>query len=95
MAVFLYQPQIPHLKRVIDFLSIKDAAGLTSLSYSHVRRAVLSGELPASNIGSTRHPVYRIARKDLAEWMERKKGGNLKVPPKSELKELKDRYFPD
>ena len=48
-----------------------------------------------TSVLSTRHPVYRIARKDLAEWMERKKGGNLKILPKSELKELKDRYFPD
>jgi len=80
---------------VPEYVSISQAAKTTALSYSHVRRAVLSGELPASNIGSTRHPVYRIAGSDLAEWMEKKKGGSLKVPPKSELKELRDRYFPD
>lgn len=77
-----------------EYLSIQEAADVTRLSYSHVRRALLAGELPASNVGSALHAVYRIARSDLAAWMERKKGGNV-VPPRSELKGLVNRYFSD
>jgi excisionase family DNA binding protein len=77
-----------------DYLSIKEAAALTRLSYSHVRRAVLSGELPASNVGSGSHAIYRIARSDLTVWMNTKKRVSA-VPPRSELRGLVNRYFPD
>ena len=77
-----------------DYSSIKQAARITFLSDSHIRRAVVAGELPASNIGSASHPIYRIALKDLHEWMNNKKGGN-RVPPKSKLKELIHRHLPD
>jgi excisionase family DNA binding protein len=77
-----------------DYSSIKQAARITGLSDSHIRRAVVSGELPASNIGSSAsHPIYRIALKDLHDWMNNKKGGN-RVPPKSKLKELIHRHLP-
>jgi excisionase family DNA binding protein len=76
------------------YLSIRQAATHTGLSYSHVRRAVLSGELPASNVGSASHPVYRIDRGELANWLEKKKGGS-RLPPKSTLKELVKRHLPD
>ena len=79
----------------LEYASVKIVAAITGLSESHIRRSVYSGELPALNAGTKAHPLWRIARKDLAEWMERKKGGSLKVPPKSELKELVNRYFPD
>lgn len=78
-----------------DYISIKEAAVITSLSDTHIRRAVKSGDLPASNNGSGSHPIYRIARSDLADWMNKKKGGNVKVPPRSELKNLVNRYFGD
>lgn len=77
-----------------DYLPMKRAAKLTSLSYSHIRRAVLSGELPASNVGTAAHPIYRIAQTDLQQWMANKKGGTTRVPPKSELKELIKRHLP-
>ena len=78
-----------------DYSSIKQAARITGLSDSHIRRAVVAGELPASNIGSSAsHPIYRIALKDLHDWMNNKKGGN-RVPPKSKLKELINRHLPD
>lgn len=77
-----------------EFVSLKAAARCTGLSYSHVRRTVLSGELPASNNGSASHPIYRIARQDLLEWMERKKAGSVRVPAKSELDELVRRHVP-
>ncbi len=82
-------------KPALDYSSIKQAARITGLSDSHIRRAVVAGELSASNIGSSAsHPIYRIALKDLHEWMNNKKGGN-RVPPKSKLKELINRHLPD
>jgi excisionase family DNA binding protein len=80
-------------RREIEYVSLKRAATLTGLSYSHVRRAVLTGELPASNVATASHPLYRIARTDLASWMEAKKGGS-KVPPKAALNDLIDRHLP-
>jgi excisionase family DNA binding protein len=77
-----------------EYLTIKTTAQTASLSSSHIRRAVRSGDLPASNVGTADRPVYRIARKDLAEWMEKKKGETLNVPPSSELKNLIDRHLP-
>jgi excisionase family DNA binding protein len=77
-----------------EYVSIKQAAMITELSSSHIRRAVRSGELPASNAGTRSHPVWRIARTDLDGWMEKKKGGH-NVPPRSKLKELVNRHLPD
>ena len=78
----------------LDYYSVQGAATSTGLSESHIRRAVRAGELPASNLGSSLRPAWRIARKDLADWMEKKKGGHG-VPPKSKLKELMQRHLPD
>jgi excisionase family DNA binding protein len=74
-----------------EWLSIARAAFVTDLSYSFIRQAVIAGELPASKAGS----VYRIARKDLVEWMEKLKGGCRRIPPKSELDELVRRHLPN
>ena len=76
------------------FVSIKQAARITQLSESHVRRAVWSGGLRAANAGTRSHPIWRIARTDLADWLKAKMGGR-NVPPKSELGGLVNRYFPD
>lgn len=78
---------------VADYYSIKQAVGSTGLSESHIRRAVRSGELPASNLGSSLRPLWRIARKDLDVWMEKKKGGHG-IPPKPEMKRLVKRHLP-
>jgi excisionase family DNA binding protein len=78
-----------------EWLSIRQAAAVTGLSDTHVRRAVKKGELPASNAGTTGHPIWRIARLDLAQWMERRKGETAAaVPPKSELSDLIERHLP-
>lgn len=77
-----------------DYCSIKQAAKITGLSDSHMRRAIRSGELPASNAGTQFRPAWRIARKDLDDWLEKKKGGHS-VPPRSKLKELVNRHLPD
>lgn len=76
-----------------EFLTIEQAASMTAISSSHLRRAIKSGELPASNVSKAAHPIWRIARKDLTTWLETKKGGITVIPPKSEIKGLIDRYF--
>lgn len=62
------------------FLSIKAARQYTGLSYSHLRRAVLSGDLRASNVGSKARPTYRIDREALDEWLAKKEDG-MQLPP--------------
>jgi excisionase family DNA binding protein len=76
-----------------EYLSIKRAALLTDLSYDHIRRAVESGELPASNKGNGQKWVWRIARADLDRWMQKDQGGKH-VPPRSELKQKMARHLP-
>jgi excisionase family DNA binding protein len=76
------------------YVAVKGAMRITGLSDSHIRRAIHAGQLPASNMGTGRRPLWRIALKDLDEWMERKKGGTTAVPPKSELGDLIDRHLP-
>jgi excisionase family DNA binding protein len=75
-------------------LSIRSASMLLSLSESHVRRAILKGELPASNVGSRARPLWRISRSDLDAWLESKKGGISAVPPRPALRDLIDRHLP-
>lgn len=77
-----------------EWLSINAIASVAGLSASHVRRSVVTGDLPASNIGTSARPVYRISRTDLASWMEKRKGGSQKLPPKSDLDDLIDRHLP-
>src|SRR5258708_7387683 len=76
-----------------EWLDIERAAYLTSLSTTHIRRAISSRELAAANVGKSGRPTWRIAKKDLTAWMESKKGGNP-VPPKSKFKELVNRHLP-
>jgi excisionase family DNA binding protein len=77
-----------------DYLSIKQAASWTSLSPSHIRRSIKTGDLAASNCGTSSHPLWRISRTDLIAWMEKKKGGTTTVPPKSDMEELIQRHLP-
>ena len=78
----------------LDYLTIRSVAETTQLSESHIRRAIRSGDSPASNVGTPDHPTWRISRKDLVEWMDRKKSGTSKVPPRSSLKDLVERHLP-
>jgi excisionase family DNA binding protein len=78
-----------------DWLSIKEAAALTGLSAPTIRRAILSGALPATNKGSKRRPLYRVKRADLVTWMNANQSqGGHPVPPRSSLKDLIDRHLP-
>jgi excisionase family DNA binding protein len=74
--------------------SISQAAEIVNLSDSHIRRVIYKRELPAANVGSTARPLWRIMRSDLIAWMESKKGGDPKIPPRSDLKVLIDRHLP-
>jgi excisionase family DNA binding protein len=87
VAKMLEEPETPEP----DFLSIKQAAALSGLSPTKVRRDVVAGRLPAANKGSKRRPLCRIAKDELETWMRQE--GAAKVPPKSELVTLVDRYF--
>jgi hypothetical protein len=77
-----------------EWLSIKHAAILGDLSQTHLRRAIRSGALPASNAGTPSRPIWRIARIDLAAWMERNKAETAAVPPQSEVDDLIRRHLP-
>lgn len=77
-----------------EYLAVKDAAVVASLSESYVRRKIYSRELPAANIGSEARPVWRIQRKDLEQWLEVRKGGTTSIPPKSQLRNLIGRHLP-
>ena len=78
----------------LAYFKIREVAETTRLSESHIRRAIRRGDLPASNVGTPDHPTWRISRKDLVEWMDRKKGGTSKVPPRASLKDLVERHLP-
>jgi len=63
-----------------EWLSISQAAQVVSLSGTHIRRAIVGGMLPASNVGTPDRPTYRIHRNDLNAWMEKRKHGALPTP---------------
>ncbi len=76
-----------------EWLSIKQAAHVTGLSQAHVRRAVRAGGPAASNVGTQSRPIWRIARADLAKWMEENRVQNP-LPSSADLRVLVQRYFP-
>ena len=79
-----------------EWLSISQAAAVTGLSTSHVRRAVRSGQLTASNTGTRDRPVWRIARRDLDAWMRRRVGGTGILPTAAKITvNKKSRHFDD
>jgi len=65
-----------------EWFSIKKAAIYADLSSDHVRRAVTSAMLPCSNMGTNDRPTYRVSRKDLEEWLEKRKAGAIPSPRK-------------
>ncbi len=77
-----------------EYLSIKEAAALSGLSATTIRRAVRAGSLPASDTGTALHPHYRIAKADFFAWMEKKKGG-AGAPPEIPVhkRKIKSRHF--
>ena len=63
-----------------EWFSIKQAAAYAGLSGDHVRRAVTGAMLPCSNVGTPDRPLYRISRRDLEGWLEKRKAGALPPP---------------
>jgi len=58
-----------------EYLSIKEAKVYTGLSDDHIRRAVLGGTLPASNVGTPDRALYRIRRSNIDAWMKEREAG--------------------
>ena len=78
-----------------QYFTIDEAAEFVRCSGSHIRRHVLGGTLPASNIGTADGPDYRVSREDLVAWMEKRKGGAF-PPPKRGKKsrpQVTSRYY--
>ena len=63
-----------------EWFSIKGAAALTDLSPDHIRRHVTAGMLPVSNLGTFEKPLYRIHRKDIEEWMSKRRESPQPAP---------------
>lgn len=68
-----------------EWLSIKQVAEVTSLSADHIRRHVVGGTLPCTNVGTPDRPLYRISLKDLETFMNQRRAGAL-APPKKKGK---------
>ena len=75
-----------------QYVSIKRAAEITALGETTIRRAVLSGDLPASLKGQHKS-IYRIAKADLVEWMARGKDDGPVLPGRSALQALIDKHL--
>lgn len=75
-----------------EWLTIQQAAQLTGFSYSHIRRAVQRGDLPAMNLGNRSQRHYRIQRSALNDWMK-SRPNPAPVLPRSDIQPLIDRYF--
>ena len=65
-----------------EWFSIKKAAALMGVSEKHVRRAVVGGTLPCSNVGSPSRAIYRISRQDINEFMLLRRAGAVHTPRK-------------
>lgn len=76
------------------YFNIANAAKYLGLSGPFIRRAVTSGMLSVSNVGTPDKPAYRISRKDLHEYMEKRKAGAIARPTKRKKGEQAVRTLP-
>lgn len=67
-----------------EWYSINQAAAYCGLSPKHVRRAVVGGMLPVSNVGTPNRALYRVSRIDLEGWLQERKAGPK--PPRGRKK---------
>jgi excisionase family DNA binding protein len=75
-----------------EYLSIDQAAAVLGVDGKHIRRAIKAGRLPCSNISNgSRKPMYRIARRDLEEWVRGRRVNT--APPQSERELLVQKYL--
>jgi excisionase family DNA binding protein len=72
--------------------SINEVAKLIGLSPSLVRRLVVGGVIPCSNVGTRGRPTYRIHKNDLEGWLQKTKGGAVPRPIKG-AKPPPNRHF--
>ena len=88
------QPQAQASEPASEYLSIKQAATVTGLSPTKIRREIKAGRLAASDTGTPAHPHYRIFKSDLQTWMERNRGGS-NFPPRipTQRRKVQSRYF--
>src|SRR5687767_1613954 len=69
-----------------EYLSISDAEAYTGLSDDHIRRAVLGGMLPASNVGTPDRALYRVKKTNIDDWMKEREAGPM--PPARRRKKV-------
>src|SRR5262245_32520812 len=72
-----------------EYVTLHDAARVTSFSYDFVYDAVRKGELPAVKKGRD----WRVALADLRHWMDKDRG-KASLPPRSELSDLERLHLP-
>ncbi len=65
-----------------EWFSIEEVAVITGLSNDHVRRHVRTGLLPVVNQGTFEKPYYRIHRKDIDAWMDKRREAPSPAPRK-------------
>ncbi len=73
-----------------EYVSIKRAAEITTLSPMTLYRAVNRRDLPAANKSTDSHSLWRIKKTDLYKWMEPKEDGRSRRSP---LQELIDKHL--
>jgi len=80
-----------------EWLSIREAATVASLSDKTIRRAIRKGELAATNVNnSVRRPTWRIRRSDLEGFMKANVAGHGLPATLPKVKgRYKSRHFPD
>lgn len=54
-------------------LNVKDAAEELDVSPDQIKKLILSGDLPAVNVGIASRTFWRIARSDLDAWVEKRR----------------------
>ncbi len=73
-----------------EYLSISQAAAVCGVSGDHVRRAVVGGTLPCSNLGTPDRPLYRISRENIGKWMKEREAGPKPPPRRKKLQPAQD-----
>lgn len=56
-----------------EHLNVKKAAEELDVSVDQVKKLITSGELPAVDVGIASRSFWRIARKDLDAWLEKRR----------------------
>lgn len=76
-----------------EWVPVKRAAEIMGCHSNTLRRAIASGFLAASNIGSEERPVYRLHRKDIKAWMDGMRSTAKPLASKDQRDALVERFF--